>query len=277
MSHDPKTWWGEEFVCALEGFIDSGRLQRGKAYRTDRRVLAFEMKQANITATVLGNANPYFGVDTPPHYKISIQFEVIAASDWQSIIDRIANNPSWLVKLMLKEVPNNIEVAFKDTYLLPTSFDDIKATCSCPDYANPCKHIAGIYYRLANMLDNDPMLLFELRGLKKNNLLKALEKTEFGQVFANHLKTRTHCEITTQSHPFRAFKPHQGTEHLSNDAIWSMKPVQSIGNTEDIPISASLIKKQGDHPEFWQQQRSFIAVMEDVYKTVKRKNAKQLM
>ena len=276
MSHSPKTWWGEEFVAALEAFIDTGRLQRGKAYRTDKRVLAFVMKQENITATVLGNASAYFGVEKAPHYKITLQFEPIPPQNWPLIIQRISENPSWLTKLMLKEMPDNIEDAFKTSSLLPSSYEDMKATCSCPDYANPCKHIAGIYYRIATMLDNDPMLLFELRGLKKEALLMALEQTEFGRVLAHHLLTQSSNEITTQPHRFSAFETNEGVQCLSKDAIWTMTPIENKEYTEEIPMSATLIKKQGEYPAFWQEQRSFIMVMEEVYKTVKRKNAKQL-
>ena len=52
-----KTWWGEEFVRSLEGFIDSGRLQRGRAYRSDHRILAFSITDNVVTAKIRGNVN----------------------------------------------------------------------------------------------------------------------------------------------------------------------------------------------------------------------------
>lgn len=285
MKHSPKTWWGEVFVSALEGFIDSGRLQRGKAYRTDRRILSFDMTQNQINARVLGNANAYFGVDKAPTYKISINFKTIGKKDWDNIIKKIAANPSWLAKLMLKEVPANIEDAFAGSYLLPTSFEDINADCSCPDYANPCKHIAGVYYKIANLLDSNPMLLFELRGLDAKALIKALEKSEFGQVFANHLAIDPDITLAVQTQRYRPFLATNEVKRTSVENIWLMKAINNDAaalsaspqsNTPSYTMPACLVKKQGDYPEFWSSQRSFIAVMEGIYTTIKRKNIKQL-
>ena len=91
---------------------------------------------------------------------------------------KISGNALWLSKLMLNEIPVNIEDAFEDEHLLPASYRNIKASCSCPDYSDPCKHIAGVYYRIANILDSNPMLLFQLRGLAPAKLHKELKKTE---------------------------------------------------------------------------------------------------
>ena len=280
MTHTPKTWWGDSFVNALEGFIDSGRLQRGKSYRTDKRVLFFDMQLQHINATVLGNANAYFGVTKPPKYKISIAFQTIDTKEWNGIIQRIAMNPSWLAKLMLKEVPSNIEDAFTSVPLLPVSYKEIKGHCTCPDHATPCKHIAGIYYRIANMLDSNPMLLFELRGLTMDALIEALEKTEFGQVFVAHLAHQPESRIDPKTHYYRPFQVSNHIKHPSNEHIWTLKPhAEENSDDEDHEqrMPAGLIKKQGDNPEFWTQRASFINVMEEVYQTIKRKNAKQLM
>ena len=153
-----KTWWGNEFVQALEAYIDPGRLQRGKAYRTDNRVLAFEINKNEVKATIRGNVNPYFGVTKEPRYKVVLKFDQIKPLQWQGIIKTISGNALWLSKLMLNEIPGNIEQAFTSDSLLPSSYEDVQASCSCPDYSNPCKHIAGVYYRIAGMLDLNPML-----------------------------------------------------------------------------------------------------------------------
>ena len=84
-----KTWWGESFVLALEGFIEQGRLQRGRAYRTDNRVLKFNHQANIINATIRGNINPYFGVTKEPKYKVDIKFKTISQSDWRLAIQKI--------------------------------------------------------------------------------------------------------------------------------------------------------------------------------------------
>ncbi len=286
-----KTWWGLEFVSALEGFIDSGRLQRGRAYRTDNRVLKFDMQANQINATIRGNVNPFFGVTTEPKYKVKLKFRVIPAKDWQAIIAKLCDNAGWLSKLMLNEIPDSIQQGFSPHSLLPTSFNDIDASCSCPDYANPCKHIAGVYYRIAEQLDSNPMLLFQLRGLSPQALHKALAETELGQAFAEHLAVNQQVDLELTDYRYPVFEsdntPLTANQTLKLEQFWQMKPAaetandQPTLNAEDkdkqaITTSAALIKKQGDYPEFWPRNNSFIGAMEDIYAAVRKKNNKQL-
>jgi len=86
---------------------------------------------------------------------------------------------------LLNEVPDNIEDCFTGLHLLPQSRKYFKTSCSCPDYANPCKHIAGVYYLVASELDDDPLLLFELRGLSRDKLQRELAKSPLGKVLSS--------------------------------------------------------------------------------------------
>ncbi|WP_111977477.1 SWIM zinc finger family protein [Algibacillus agarilyticus] len=291
-----RTWWGQEFVSALEGFIDAGRLQRGKSYRTDNRVLKFDLQANQIDATIRGNVNPYYGVYEEPHYQVKLKFRTISASDWQTIITNLCANAGWLSKLMLNEIPDSIQQGFTPHSLLPASFNDIDASCSCPDHANPCKHIAGVYYRIAEQLDTNPMLLFQLRGLSPLALQKALAATELGQVFAEHLAVSKNVELETTEHRYPVFEcdnasdPAKQTVNLAQ--FWQMKLATKSTDTQSTDsqstmnaveqselstmTSAALIKKQGDYPEFWSRNNSFIGAMEDIYEAVRKKNNKQL-
>ncbi|ODN41272.1 SWIM zinc finger family protein [Piscirickettsia litoralis] len=273
-----KTWWGEEFVGALETFIDSGRLQRGRAYRSDHRTLAFNIHGSCIDAKIRGNVNPYFGVTKEPKYNVHLEFKTISNKDWQPIINKIAQNPAWLSKLMLNEIPKDIEKAFGKHHFLPASFKDIKASCSCPDYANPCKHIAGVYYRIAEMLDAHPMLLFPLRGIQADELHEALTATELGRAFVEHLSTPETIELEIEPTQFKAIETQQ--KNPSYQQFWSMNETSSQINYEEEPpseIAASLVKKQGDYPAFWDKPRSFIGTMEQIYSCTRTKNKKHLL
>ena len=285
-----KTWWGLAFIDSLTNFIDSGRLQRGRAYRTDRRILAFDIDKNTIKATIRGNINPYFGITKEPKYKVTLSLKTIDKNRWTEIIHQICQNPSWISKLMLNEIPANIEQAFAGDSFLPTSFNHVTADCSCPDYANPCKHIAGVYYRLADILDYDPMLLFQLKGLSATELQTALKKTELGQLFAEHLDTQTNTEISVHQYkyaPLITQKDVEKTKNISTDnsiqsnhrarEFWQMSdwPEKEI-ELEEHTISAPLIKKQGDYPAFWHRNNSFVAAMEEIYSNVKKKNKKIL-
>jgi uncharacterized Zn finger protein len=273
-----KTWWGSAFMASLESFIDSGRLQRGRAYRSDSRTLKFDIKNNQINATIRGNINLYFGVTKEPKYKVVLIFNTISKAQWQTIIAKLCDNPGWLSKLMLNEMPDSIENAFDQTHFLPNSYHDIAAQCSCPDYANPCKHIAGVYFRLANMLDSNPMLLFQLRGLAPENLHDMLKETELGKVFSEHMSAPDQIAVCYQKYKFSEFKTIQSTKKISQENYWTMTDWSLPQQDEEvIDINASLIKKQGDYPEFWPRSNSFINAMEGIYSTTKRKNKKSLL
>jgi uncharacterized Zn finger protein len=245
-----KTWWGEEFVSALEAYIDPGRLQRGKAYRTDSRVLEFKIDGGEIRATLRGNINPYFGVTTEPRYKVVLKFEPISQKQWQQIIKNICGNALWLSKLMLNEIPSSIEDAFGSDSLLPSSYKDVKTSCSCPDYSDPCKHIAGIYYRIANILDSNPMLLFQLRGLAPEKLHQELKKTELGQAFSEHLTLPETVTMEYQQHKYTcthinrdkaALTPKYSKQKVNLSQFWTMPariPVINVNLEENIAQTA---------------------------------------
>ena len=183
-----RTWWGQRFIAALEGFTDSGRLQRGRSYSGDSRVLAFAIADGLVSATVRGNVNPYYGVYKEPRYQTRIQMTQIPAKDWDQAIAYLGSRADLIAKLLLHEMPDGIDEAFAGLKLplLPRSRKDFALTaCSCPDDYNPCKHIAGVYYRLAAQLDRDPFLLFELRGLSRTHLHQALATTPLGQALAS--------------------------------------------------------------------------------------------
>jgi uncharacterized Zn finger protein len=88
----------------------------------------------------------------------------------------MAGQAIFAAKLLASEMPQDIEQAFEaaGTTLLPQRRRDIQAQCSCPDAANPCKHIAAVYYLLGERFDEDPFLIFHLRGRSREQVLAAL-------------------------------------------------------------------------------------------------------
>jgi uncharacterized Zn finger protein len=161
MAKYAKTWWGQRFMEALEEFTDSGRLQRGRSYSTDNRIKQWVFKEGRVEAKLRGNVNPYFGVYKEPTYNVSVQMTPLTAAQWQKIIKKLTQRASIIARLLLNEIPENIETVFADAgvHLLPKNYKDFKVSCDCPDYAVPCKHIAGVCYCLSVKLDQDPFLL----------------------------------------------------------------------------------------------------------------------
>jgi uncharacterized Zn finger protein len=187
-----RTWWGKRFIEALEAFSDSGRLGRGRSYASNGKIIEYKIDGNKITAKVRGSVNPYFGVYKEPKYDTKIEIAPIDKASWSKAIKYVSSKASFVSKLLMNEVPDSIDSAFADLglHLLPHSRKDFKTSCSCPDYANPCKHIAGVYYLVASQLDHNPFLLFELRGLSKEELQSELIKSPLGQVLSSELTTK---------------------------------------------------------------------------------------
>ncbi len=273
-SNFSRTWWGKQFIAALEEITDAGRLSRGRSYARGSKVKTFQLQDGTATAQVRGSVNPYFGVYKEPTYITVVEIQPISAAKWQAAIAHIASKASFISKLLLNEMPDNIEDAFQPMglHLLPSSRADFKTSCSCPDYSNPCKHIAGVYYLLANRLDEDPFLLFELRGLSRDKLKQELARSPLGQALSAELEAQAADPRPAASY----YSPHQAIElpeHLSLRDFWQgAKRLPKLEPGIQSGIPAVLIKKQGDYPAFWDKDQSFIESMEELYERVRTKN-----
>ena len=274
MSEFSRTWWGQKFIEAMEDLADSGRLSRGRTYARGKKVKQFEINEGMVTAQVRGSINPYFGVYTEPLYKTTIEFQPLSEAKWAAAIALIASKASLISRLLLNEIPDNIEETFKqlDLTLLPSEPEDFEAVCSCPDWSNPCKHIAGVYYLVAAELDQDPFLLFELRGLSRDKLLKELAKSPLGQALSAELQLEKQQPRPVASY-YAALRtvPAAGDEALR--AFWQgeKRLPQTIEVPTQTPVAGIPVKKQGDFPAFWDRDNSFLAVMEALYAQVKNK------
>ncbi|QFS52233.1 SWIM zinc finger family protein [Nostoc sphaeroides] len=275
MAKFSRTWWGDRFIQALEAFTDDNRLKRGRSYASGGKVKSFEIDLNRITAKVRGSVNPYFGVYKEPTYNIEIQITPIAKTRCHEAIQKLSSKASIISRLLLNEVPENIEDTFSDLglHLLPHSSKDFKTKCDCPDYANPCKHIAGVYYLVASQLDNNPWLLFELRGLSKAELQAKLADSPLGKALLSELNTK---EIPLElSNSLYTKLEKQSLNQMPNTReFWlgTKRLPQSIEVATPGSICAILIKKQGDFPDFWHNDASFIETMEELYQRVKTKN-----
>ncbi|MEL6384497.1 MAG: SWIM zinc finger family protein [Cyanobacteria bacterium J06626_18] len=273
-----RSWWGQKFIEAIERLTDAGRLSRGRSYARGNKVKSFEIDGGLVVAQVRGSVNPYFDVYKEPLYNTVIDFEPISKAKWAAVIALIASKASLISRLLLNEIPDNIEDSFKTLglNLLPASKKDFETRCSCPDYSNPCKHIAGVYYLIAAELDRDPFLLFELRGLPREALKAELAKSPLGQALAAELSAQQRPP-TPVDHYYTRPQP-QPAEDLSLKDFWQgqKRLPQTIEVASPSAVPAVLVKKQGDFPPFWDRDNSFIEAMEGLYEYVKVKNKNRL-
>lgn len=276
-----KTWWGQEFLGALEELMDPGRLARGRSYSYGYRLVRFKLNLSRVTAKMQGNINPYFGVYTTPYYDVEINFKRVPRRQWDRILAEVGSNADWVTHLILGEVPPTIGQAFKggSVGLLPRKRGEIQSSCSCPDWANPCKHVAGAYYRVASMLDRDPLVLFELRGMKRTTLLDALAKSEFGAALGGESDPDGPDLADALGAPRLArVDAGESTAPASDSrAFWRGRPLpaETSADRQVPPLSALLLRREGDYPEFWNRHNSFIEAMADIYERVSKKLPKK--
>jgi len=165
-----QTWWSGRWIAALEEFTISSRLQRGRSYARHGQVIWIEIAPGIITAAVQGSRRK--------PYSVAIELDPISDRNWEKIADRLASQAIFAAKLLAGEMPQDVEDAFNAVKvpLFPTDERDLETDCSCPDYANPCKHIAAVYYLLAERFDEDPFLIFKLRGRTKEQIIEMLRE-----------------------------------------------------------------------------------------------------
>ncbi len=171
-----KSWWAGRWIAALERLMDAGRLTRGRSYARKGQVLSIEETGDGIAARVQGSR--------PKPYKISIRVTPLTDDQWDKVIDALAEQALFTAQLLAGEMPQDIEQAFSaaGVSLFPAKRGDLTTDCSCPDYANPCKHVAATHYILGERFDEDPFLLFRLRGRTQEQILQALRHRRAGYV-----------------------------------------------------------------------------------------------
>lgn len=169
-----KNWWAQRWIVALERFVDSGRLTRGRSYARQGQVLSIDETKDGIAARVQGSMR------TP--YKISIKINHLTDAEWDKVIDALAEQAIFTAQLLAGEMPQDIEQAFEraKVSLFPATRRDLQTDCSCPDPANPCKHIAAAHYILGERFDEDPFLIFRLRGRTQKQVMQELRKRRAG-------------------------------------------------------------------------------------------------
>ncbi len=163
-----ETWWSQRFIEVLEDFHEGPRLVRGRAYARRGQVIDMDVEPGAVRAHVQGSrVRPY---------SVSIGVTVLGDPDWARVEEAMASQAVFLARLLAGEMPNEIEDAFAATRLslFPATVDDLDTDCSCPDWENPCKHIAAVYYLLAEAFDQDPFLIFAWRGRPRERLLADL-------------------------------------------------------------------------------------------------------
>ncbi|NJR49707.1 MAG: metal-binding protein [Leptolyngbyaceae cyanobacterium CSU_1_3] len=165
-----REWWAQRWIDVLESFGWTRRLARARTYAREGNVLNIDFQGAKVSARVQGTA--------PEPYKVSLSLDPFSDEQWSYIVESMAERAIFSAKLLAGEMPQNIEAVFtaNGLSLFPFTKFDIHSRCSCPDPANPCKHIGAVYYLLGDRFSEDPFVLFQLRGRTKEQIIEALRQ-----------------------------------------------------------------------------------------------------
>jgi uncharacterized Zn finger protein len=257
-----QNWWATRWIEALRALMDSARLSRGRAYARRGQVLDIVLKPGKITARVQGSR--------PSPYKVTISLKPLKDTQWEAIFDALAAQAIFAAQLLNGEMPPNIEQVFDaiNVPLFPTSKQDLETDCSCPDWANPCKHIAAVYYLLGEQFDGDPFLLLKLRGREKDEISEALRRRRAGPDTATS-STAAPLATPEASQPDEVpslaarLDEYWGTDELLADF--------SVQITEPV-VELALLKRVGQ-PDFI-ESAAFRDQMEHTYRAVTEESLK---
>ena len=169
MAQYGRTWWGGQWLKAIDRIDFSNRLPRGRNYANTGKVNSIKITENTIKAKVAGSrAKPYdITIVVPPFFE----------EEQNVLIENIRNNPLLLSQLLNRQLPQELLslAEAKGIKIFPESWQDIKLNCSCPDWAVPCKHLAAVIYTIANEIDQNPFMVFNLHRF---NLLESLSESQ---------------------------------------------------------------------------------------------------
>lgn len=173
-----ESWWARRFLDALAQVADTSRLGRGRSYARTGQVMRPVVKPGVVTASVQGSSF------TP--YAVRITLVPFTDAEWERAEGELAAQALFLAALLAGEMPRDVEQAFAAAglHLFPASPAELASRCSCPDATNPCKHIAAVYYILAEAFDADPFLVLAWRGRPREVLLERLRELRAAAIAA---------------------------------------------------------------------------------------------
>lgn len=163
-SRTPRTRWGAKWLEYMESLSMGARLGRGRNYAMSGQVFDLEIMPGLIVARVQG-------VEKEP-YTCRIECETVADGDRDELVRGLKERPMLLAQLLARKLPLSVETLFRKAGcpLLPTLERGLLPHCTCPDPSHYCKHIAAVFFLLAEAIEQDPMLLVEMRGITGDDL-----------------------------------------------------------------------------------------------------------
>ncbi len=241
-----QTWWGSQWIDTLEGFSIGARLGRGKSYARSGQVVFIDIKAGEVHSAVQGSRG------SP--YRLGIKIKTYKPTDWKKLTKSLREQPFYVARLLAGDIPADFEAIMKEhgMPLFPQRGDDLKTDCSCPDWSNPCKHIAAVIYLLAEEFDRNPFFLFELRGITREKLLFQITGA----------KSEAEKDVDEAQQTAQTSVPLTPDGHFWEEGAF---PDDFHGAVRTPPAPAALPKRLGKFP-FWRAEVALSDVLEPLYK-----------
>jgi uncharacterized Zn finger protein len=238
-----QSWWARRWLDVLERLELGGRLTRGRAYARRGQVLDIAIEEGSVRASVQGSR-------TPP-YVVTIRVRSLSSAEWSKVGESLRGKARFAAKLLASEMPEDVEEAFKGTgvSLFPARRAELATECSCPDWANPCKHIAAVYYLLGEEFDRDPFLIFQLRGLSREGLVALLSAPR-----PERKRTRPSAPPSIPSEPLPA----------DPAAFWSGGEIPPAPEVRVPETAGALLRRLGPF-SFWRGKTPMTAELDPLY------------
>ncbi|NES84167.1 MAG: hypothetical protein F6K10_23705 [Moorea sp. SIO2B7] len=211
-----REWWVQRWLDLLDSYRFKKRLERARMYAREGNVLSIEFEGAEVLAKVQGS-------ESEP-YQVSLSLAPFSDEDWAYVIETMSQKAIYSAQLLAGEMPPTIEEVFiaNGLSVFPFTLSDIHSRCTCPDKANPCKHIGAVYYQLGDRFSEDPFVLFRLRGRTKEQILNSLRQLRSKRV--EKKGGRKYQEKVTK-------KPKKAKKYFNLQQFWSY----------DHPLESSLV------------------------------------
>ncbi len=257
---DTKDWWVERWLQLLDSYRFKKRLERARVYSREGNVLSIDFIGSEVSAKVQGSeAEPY---------QVSLSLEPFSEEDWDYISLLMSEKAIFSAQLLAGQMPDEIEQVFISAglSLFPFSLSDIKSRCTCADKANPCKHIGAIYYQLADRFQEDPFVLFQLRGRTKALILEALRQKR-------SQKHPASANENIVSPPENPLKEDLSTPEVDIEKFWdydrSLDP--SLVVISEPLNNISVLDSLGSFPLPLEESEAVKAFLEPVYRNLRGK------
>lgn len=257
-------WWVQRWLELLDSYRFKKRLERARIYAREGNVLSIEFEGSKVLAKVQGSeADPY---------QVSLFLDPFTEEDWNYIVETMSQKAVFSAQLLAGEMPAKIEEVFtaNGLSLFPFTLGDIRSRCSCPDKANPCKHVGAVYYQLGDRFSEDPFVLFQLRGRTKEQILESLRQLR-GQKSGVNLSQIVASEPTEQKEETKKKRKKTNAKESNNlEKFWQYdEPLDSSLVAIAPPVDGkTVLNLLGRIPLAYADAQAVEQYLEQVYRTV---------